>query len=252
MAYIGISSASSVPTKIERHLFLVAGQSNTLFGSALSADPDEVTRPNIQVHTVAGDVELAQEPMPSTDIRAGHIGFSLAFAKEFTRKRPYASVGIIHNGVSNTGITPGVTLDRWAPVNNDLHAQAVSRVNTVLAAHPSYRFSGILWHQGERDGDDNVDQATYATNLDLVISTFRSQITGAANVPFILGQIADVYTPGTMAQIKAAVNDTPNRVTNTAVIANGGLATFDGVHFSAASQRTMGSLYEQAIESFGV
>ena len=80
--------------------------------------------------------------------------------------------------------------------------------------------------------------------VDAAIAGLRSDIAGAANLPFVFGQIGTFLSPAsfpTRDAVNAAIADTPNRVANTAVASSAGLSAIaDGVHYDAASVRTMG------------
>ena len=76
-----------------------------------------------------------------------------------------------------------------------------------------------------------------------MIAALRGDISGATNAPFVACQIPNL-TPlsfPTEDDVNAAILDLPNRVSNTAVVANTGLTKLvDGLHYDAASLRSIG------------
>lgn len=84
---------------------------------------------------------------------------------------------------------------RWQPgtPGGDLYENAISQANLAITAATAMfggaTFDGIYWIQGEADGDAAVSQATYESNMALLIDGFRSRITGAAQSWFITGSM---------------------------------------------------------------
>jgi hypothetical protein len=134
---------------------------------------------------------------------------------------------------------------QWNP-GDVLFDSAVRRTNAAIAANPGSRLVGVLWQQGEEDVIGHMTGVDYATHLDAMIAAMRARITGAADVPFLLGGMAPAWmaTPGA-ANIENAIATTPSRVERAALVDTAGLKSnpSDAIHFSAASQRMLATRY---------
>lgn len=125
----------------------------------------------------------------------------------------------------------------------------VARMNAVFAANPGFVLAGILWQHGESDAQ-NAGGSTYAANLDQMIADMRADIVRAdATTPFSIGGIApDVADDGAShLAVAEAQTGVGGRLAYTAHAAATGLATYDGVHFDAASLRTIGGRHASAL-----
>lgn len=171
------------------------------------------------------------------------FGFALQFVLDYLAANPGVNVVLIPGNYGGTGFTFGSPL--WG-VGQTLSEDLIARANAVLAANPLFELKGLLWHQGERDRD--ADPAVYEAALDAQFAEFRSRITGATTMPVVVSPPADGYTDGGVAAIKTVINETPSRVTNSAVALVAGLGTSDGVHFDAAAMRSLGSNYYYAFQ----
>ncbi|KKL12432.1 hypothetical protein LCGC14_2535820, partial [marine sediment metagenome] len=86
-------------------------------------------------------------------------------------------------------------------------------------------------------------QAQYTNALDGLITQYRNEITGASNVPFIVGKVP-LWSSQYGAGVAAALEDTPSRVSRTALVQTDDLVDGgDSLHFDAPSLRELGKRY---------
>jgi hypothetical protein len=180
----------------------------------------------------------------SVEAAADDTTFALdrQFAIDYFADNPSSTLAFIGAAEGGTGFAPGDWVKGGATYN-----RAVARINAALASAPGgATLKGILWHQGERDGQNDTDATAYAARLLQFIDDFRGDITGAASVPFILGGIPQ-QSGQFNAKVHAAVMGTRNTklLTGYAAVDFGVEGTFigDGVHFDAVTQRALGTQY---------
>lgn len=223
-------------------VFMVAGQSNNVSGTPFDAALDTPDA-GIMQWTQNGYIAPAQDPLDHISKVTNGIGFAMTFARAY-KAATGRRVLLVPCAQTATGFTTG----HWN-VGQSLYNAAVSRCNAALAAAPGSEFKGVLWHQGESDVSAT---GTYAASVDAIIAGFRSSITGATNVPFVAGGVADDFVTATGANgvtLQGIIADVGNRNANAAYVSAAGLATSDGTHFTAASQRTLGGRYYTAWEA---
>jgi hypothetical protein len=154
---------------------------------------------------------------------------SLHFGKQVTLRDPRRVVGFV------LVTAPGQPISHWQP-NGEFFNIIRSKVSRAISELPSKsRVDGMLWHQGESDGEDNP---AYGAALYELISAFRSESWFGYNRPFICAETATL-----------PVNQQLNRLNtdndpHTACVAAEGLETRgDDAHFTAAALRTIGQRY---------
>lgn len=113
----------------------------------------------------------------------------------------------------------------------------------------SFEIEGMFWMQGERDARDVGMGSRYQTNLADLIAAIRAQ-TGEADLPFILGRLADDLNTGTYTELdvvraaQAAVGDADDWAAMVDTDAFG--MKSDNLHFNAAGQLAMGDAFAEA------
>ena len=211
------------------------------------------------VEGVPGPLMLAEHPLsnrwrdtaspPPEDA----VGPGLAYAKALLADLP-SDEGVLlvpcAQGATyaepTTPLSPDIT---WSPNpgggrSNVAYTDAVARMNYA-------RSLGHRLHSGYLNICSNdatvtgMSQATAAANIDAIVNGLRSSISGAGDLPFVVGQIGRFLDPGTYpsaTNINAAIADTPNRLAHTAYLSSLGYTDGgDGLHFDAASQRAIGA-----------
>ena len=136
---------------------------------------------------------------------------------------------------------------------------------------------GILWHQGESDGDNGVCSQAYAGNLATLASEMRTRIISDARGTSARGETSDVpFIVGTMSMgddergnfapfsdIKSVVDNVHRSAGAQGLIPNYGVANLDDlvpangfpcgegscVHFGSEAYREMGVRYFQQLQT---
>jgi hypothetical protein len=174
------------------------------------------------------------------------IGFPVQFAKEYLAENPDRRVVLLTCCLGNTGFSS----NHWK-VGDPLYNTVVQHVNNFLSLYPDAELKGILWHQGERDHDNNLPPETYRTYLEEMVVGMRGAIAGAVDVPFICGDYSPEWagwssTKYDMQLVNKAIT---NRLPYTGHVESVGLFGNSGgdvIHFNAASQRELGRRYYKA------
>ncbi|PZR00778.1 MAG: hypothetical protein DI533_09690 [Cereibacter sphaeroides] len=222
----------------ETHVFALIGQSNMVGRSAYDGlgDYPAGTRQWTQARVLAA----ATSPLDHIDENAGDMGLSLQFAIEYLAANPGVKLVFAPLAEGGTSFSGG----QWLPPSGYLYAGAISSLNALFAANPSFKLKGFLWHQGEGDnGASNV--VLYPDRLDNLIDLLRANVMVAGpTTPFICGGFAN--GSGDRTPINNATLQTVERRPYTAFAPGADLALFDGTHFTAASLRTLGGRYRTA------
>ena len=235
-------------------VILVAGQSNTYYGTGYDSTIDKPAKGIYQLgRTAPYNMKIieAKEPLHHFNPKPERVGFALTFAKEYQK---YFNDGrkilIIPNGMDNSGFEG----DGWNK-GNFLYNNTVERVNYVMDHYPKSKFVAILWHQGEKD----VHYKLFQKSLDTLIVLFRKEIKGANNnTPFILGGMVPFWVEKSAPRQKQQqiIMDTKNRLPSIAYVDP--YTPFkitkennmqDTVHYNAVGQREMGKRYFEAYKS---
>jgi len=112
---------------------------------------------------------------------------------------------------------------------------------------------GILWHQGERDAQDDRDATTYSQRLAAMIDDLRRDL-NAPDVPFVAGKLGE-FSPDTRNNkpyhwrtVNEQLASLPALVRRAAVVESKGLShQGDTVHFDTPSLRAFGVTYADAM-----
>ena len=187
------STASGGPTAYD--IILIAGQSNAAGrGESSVADVDD---PKVmQFGGNTADVASYQK-MVSTNFPLWHPEPELAnwrgpgatlgsaYAAGLTAGRQVLLVPVAWG--SSTLIGGG-----WAPGGTQREfavAQANAAVAAAKAINPASRLVGILWVQGETDGENGVSTAAYLAAFNSMLADFRSRITGGPAAWCVVGSL---------------------------------------------------------------
>ncbi|WP_418316430.1 sialate O-acetylesterase [Piscinibacter sakaiensis] len=242
---------------------LLIGQSNMAGYGAYLVPAFDNPDPRVRQWTRGGTIAEATEPLdhPQIPFNNGRIGPGLAFGKAYIADLPASrSVLLVPGAWGGTGFSSG----SWNP-GDSLYEQAVQRTKAALALNPAGNcLAGILWSQGETDALNQMPEASYRSALRTMISSMRSALASGSvvpnDIPFVLGQFSpDWIAPAPTAAQQAilnVINETPGAVSTTAIASTGGLTSNltqglenGSIHLDAASQRTYGSRYREALKA---
>lgn len=263
--YIGTEGTSATKTALEAAMLdaigdpaeagydvvLLLGQSN-MSGWAVDGDiridPQHPKVFQFGTSTAYADViSEAIEPLAMVDVPEGRgpgLTFGRWAADSAKAGRRILLVPVAKGGSTFEGAsTPaGWT---WKVGRNDvvnLYNLAIVQAGKALtAAGANSRLVAALWLQGESDGNNLSTEATYAANLDALVTGLRTAL-GVPTLPFVVGQMVPENLPtGTRYAINNAHATTPARLANTAFSwAPFGAHRGDGNHFTAKGQRIIG------------
>lgn len=243
----------------ETHFIILAGQSNSMGIGKPSPVGTNDPLPNLftvpQRGPGAGTQVLAVDPLahPYNDPTPGSIGHGWTVARTYAMEHPGVRVVVLPMAMSGSGFfysgSPSYT---WAPSRvgeagmTNLYELAISKCNAAIAGYTGIvKVPLVLWHQGEADAVGETTQAQYEAELDALITGFRARITGATDAAVIIGQLGweflNIRKPGTWAQIDAAHQATPGRVTRTAFAPAPpqGHMNADNTHFTGRGQKLL-------------
>lgn len=220
-------------------VFLLIGQSNMVGRPPFDggAEHPSIVRQWGRVAPNDGVLIPATSPLQHVDPQINDMGLDLSFSIDWVQANPARSLILVPSAKGGSSLGSG----DWQK-GGLYYEDAVARANAAIAASPGAVFAGFLWHQGEADASNG----NYQVQLDQMIADFRSDVTGAATVPFILGGFSDIYVGSdpNRAAMRNIVLDTPNRVSDTAVADASDLTMqTDNLHFDAAALRILGSRY---------
>lgn len=249
-------------------VFLNIGQSNNYYSStAWTAGTDGVWNPDVLAlglmpdnAGIASPIVQGVDPLQHVaDIQQAQIGYPIAFLRDYYLPNSLAAGHKALMIPSARGSTASTVWAKTSPTNApgytpNLYNLAVNRTNAVLAITGA-TLKGILWLQGESDISAGTAAATYSSFLTTFIANLRADITGATNVPFILGgppqywYNVDNFAVG--PDYKTLFESIPGLVTYTGY-ASSTSPTVLGAgnqHFSAVEHRTMAGRYWTAYQA---
>lgn len=264
---VGLSSGGGGDALFrETHVIVLAGQSNMKGANGPLPPGSNEPLPNLftvpQTGSSQGTLVQAVEPLVHPyGATSGTRGPGWPFARRYALEHPDVRVVIVPCAVPGTGMW-GSEPFSWAPSRegeagiNNLFVGAITRVNQAITLTGATRVAAILWHQGERDSTlgstgNGTPGAQYIPELDAVATGFRSRITGAAQAPFIVGQLGYEYRQtagGTVTQIDAAHQGIVDRVPRTgfAPAPPQGYMASDDVHFTGEGYELLADAFWDA------
>lgn len=240
------TTAYSLPANYSGDVVIgVMGQSNMVgratytTGATFPAGVQQYNQNGV-FESVTGDTMLN-----FNDGDASSLTLSVDFAVKFKNDFPNANLIFVPTGLGGTGF-----ITNYWNKGDVLYASSTNRINAVLSEKPSAKFIGILWHQGENDAKTTGGPAAYEANLDQFIMDIRHDITGAAtSTPFVNGGFSNDFigVDADRISVNATIEDTPNRVLNSATAEANDLSDLpDNLHFNESSTRLLGQRYYDA------
>jgi hypothetical protein len=185
--------------------------------------------------------------------------FGKAYAASIPANRSVLLVPCAYGGT--TLVTPnfnGFTTAPWSvgSPGGSLYENAIAQANLALTeaqkTYPNSRIVGMIWHQGESDGDNNVSQSAYATALVAMIAGLRARITGAANAWFIIGGLMPEAIASNGAKY-TAIRDAHIQVaaatSKCVYVAGPSGYQADTWHYTAGGSRILGARMALAVRS---
>ncbi|MBR5252399.1 MAG: hypothetical protein IKV39_00820 [Clostridia bacterium] len=237
-------------TKEKFDIIIQAGQSNAE-GCGVG-NVEKAYAPTDKILHLDGDftISVARERIDENFI-CSHFG--LTFAKKYIedgRLEDGRRVLIIRSAVGGTGFSD----HRWG-MTDDLYLRMMELIRTALDLNPENRVVAMLWHQGETDACNNMDEETYYNNLNRLIGTVRDMC--GNTLPVICGDFvqdwksknAEICAPIISAQRKLTA-----QIGNSAFVETDDLLsnnqfngfTWDDIHFARGELYVLGERYYEA------
>ena len=225
--------------------FLMIGQSN-MAGRGEFADVEPIDNSCCYMLRNGRFLKMREPVNPDRAIFEGrfHSGTSLAasFADELANEKKWR-VGLIPCADGGTYI------DEWQP-GEILYEHAVFM--TKLAMKNS-TLSGILWHQGESDCENDELLYSYTEKLKKLVASLRRDL-DCPDLPFIAGELSEKITRKFIKRVpefNRRLHEVAKEIPNFAVVSSDGLELKpDGIHFNAVSLRVFGKRYFEVYKEF--
>lgn len=218
------------------HVFLLMGQSNMTSGGATLED-----MPGVRFIPHGSKVWA---PVKSGKLRGYRLGAQ--FAKNYMKRHPGVSVGLIMLGRGGTRISG---LHKGTAV----YAEALEKAKI---ARESGVLKGVLWHQGESDTTMPHLAKLYDRRLRDLVEDLRMDLDDDT-LPFVVGNLGEFYGTGkyhlknqpSIALVRKALRDLPTVLPHTAFAeSTGGNHRGDFVHFDDKAYDILGCNYADAYE----
>lgn len=235
------AALSGCTTKTDDSLpvYLLLGQSNMVGMRSVAADlPAELS----------GEEPLALffkdgawTPLSPGVSEPKGFGPEISFSHEMAQQgRPFGLVKV------SAGAT---TLAKdWAPANQSgLYAKTIAQVQAAKRTR-NIKVAGVLWMQGESDGETAEMAEAYKSNLEQLMSAIRRD-TGSGNVPFAACRVTSPASqfPYTVQVRKAQqeVEASNYRWFDCDSLTKGP----DNLHYDTSGQIKLGYMFAEAIKS---
>lgn len=217
-------------------LILVTGQSNALgagttYDRSADAPSDSVfafTEQGWQIADLNQVWDLGYHPRNDPETEPSN-NFSLHFGKSLAARDPSRVVGFV------LATAPGAKIETW-DLDNPFYSTVQTKVLDAINQLPhKSALDGILWHQGESDGQD---RQSYTDAIYTLIYNLRNESWTQPHAPFICGE---TKIDSINRRLNALNNDSDP---NTACVRASDLSTIgDDRHFDAQALRTLGARY---------
>ncbi|MGM9698010.1 MAG: sialate O-acetylesterase [Prevotella sp.] len=178
------------------------------------------------------------------------------FGRTMCEKLPDVKIGVVHVAIGGTSIKGFMEelcgdyiageADWFKNIMKNYDNNPFRRlVETAKKAQQFGVVKGILMHQGETD----TGNSQWASMVNTVYERLLDELNlSAANVPLLAGEVVRTEMGGVCGGHNAAVNALPNTIPTAHAISSEGLEQGgDGLHFTAASYRTLGKRYAETM-----
>ena len=225
-------------------IYLLAGQSN-MAGRGVVGEEDRGVHPRVWALDRMARWVPAREPLHFDKPTIVGVGPGFAFGKAVAERYPDDQVGLVPCAVGGSLIRSWVPGGYWEQTKSHPYDDAIARTRKALERGV---LSGILWHQGESDSNEQ-EAGLYHDRLVDLIRRLRTDL-DAPEAPFIVATLGDfVVARNPWAErVNHVLRGLLDVVPWTACVEVEGLGHGgDDLHFDAASARTLGHRYAEAI-----
>lgn len=235
---------SSLPSKENFYLFILAGQSN-MAGRGFVQPHDTLPSSQVLVLNKNNEWVYAKEPLHYYEPSRTGLDCGLSFGKKLASLYGREiTIGLIPCAVGGTSIEQwlGDSVYRFVRLYSNLLKKA-------RIALPYGTFKGILWHQGENNAITG-NYNSYREGLQTFFSKLRNDL-NAPDLPVYAGQLA--------LFLNRKENPFADSINNDLLSLSGSMKNFyvintldltpksDSVHFNSQSQRIMGERFAEKV-----
>ncbi|MEO7427640.1 MAG: sialate O-acetylesterase [Fibrobacteria bacterium] len=243
------ASAMAVPVLAATPIkvFLLIGQSNMSGWTNSSGMPaaNTASQPNVLIYA-DGEIDGSKKKKwlnNGMDFghAAGWFGPELMFGKTLSDSMPGTKIALIKHSVGSTYLATNWRPPASGGTVGPLFTASLATVTSGLAsldAQYTPQWSGILWMQGEFDGQNQGYANEYQTNLGNLVKDYRSKLS-VADLPFIIGMIDSSNSWQFAGTIRTAERNVAKNLTNVGLVDTKGFAT-DGTHYKLDGMIALG------------
>ena len=235
------SASDTLPSKIALRLFLLVGQSNMAGRGAVEPE-DASPVAHVWMLTQNNAWVPAIEPMHFDKPKAAGVGPGRAFGVAVAAAWPNTDIGMIPAAVGGSSIRAWEAGAADSATKAHPYDDAIARARTAMQRGS---LAGILWLQGESDGNAN-NAGDYEKRMRAVIASLRRDL-NAPDVPFLIGQMGR-FAEKPWNQYRERVDSAHRVVASTTphaafILTEGLRHRGDTIHYDATSAREIGRRY---------
>ena len=255
-----VTGLTQTPMPDYYDIVLLAGQSNMSGRGVYSAGIDTTDADVYQFGGYSGagtyrTIFAGSDPLthPDTVALSNGVGPGMFFAKRY--KELYnRKVLLVPCAFGGTSIIAGAVT--WSPygTNNTDYLNAIDQANRAItaavAAFPGSSFKGAAMILGEGDASSGTSAAAFSEGFAALIAGLRSNITGASDTWFLIGQMMPeaIASRTNYPEIDAVHTFLGTNYSRTTKVSIGtGYDSGDALHYNAAGMRLMGTAMANAI-----
>lgn len=235
---------SSMPSRENFHIYIMAGQSN-MAGRGIISPADTMSSPRILVLNMEQKWVYAKEPLHLYEPTRTGLDCGLSFGKKMARSIPdKITIGILPCAVG------GSSIEQWLYDSTYRSVALYTNFKTKIEeAKKSGVIKGILWHQGESNAGIK-SYPLFKSRLKECIEKMRNDI-GNTSLPFYAGLLGSFLKSNEFPKSKEVNNDLralSMEIKNMYIIETGDLKPkSDTIHFDSPSQRELGRRFAKSV-----
>jgi len=238
-----IEKASTLPSKENFYLFILAGQSN-MAGRGFVQPQDTIASPRVLTLDANNEWVYAKEPLHYYEPGRTGLDCGLSFGKELSSLYgKNITIGLIPCAIG------GSSIEQWLGDSTYRNVTLYSNLLKKVRAATNGTFKGILWHQGETNANA-THYKNYKEKLERFFTRLRNDI-GAPALPIYTGQLASFLSRTTNPFADSVNQDLQTlsvSMKNMFVINTTDLTPkADSIHFDSRSQRIMGKRFAEKV-----
>ncbi len=231
----------SLATNARLQFFLLVGQSN-MAGRGTVEVEDSTPVAHVWMLTQSGAWAPAVEPLHFDKPKVAGVGPGRAFGVAVAQAWKGTEIGMVPAAVGGSSIRAWETGAADSATKTHPYDDAIARARVAMQRGS---LAGILWLQGESDGNAR-NAGDYEQRLFAVIANLRRDLQ-APEVPFLIGQMGNFPEKpwnAYRARVDSAHRNVAATTPHSAFILTEGLRhRGDTVHYDAPSAREIGRRY---------